>query len=284
MANPQKEHGYTAIANEIMDALIKVDLSGQQFKIALLIIRKTYGFNKKDDAVSLTQMMSFTGMGKIRCSQVVNQLQLMKILTVTENINGICKKYKLNKDFEEWPTVTENINRYRKTKSTVNVLRNRPLMKTLTTKDISTKDIFTKEKAQAPRIPDWIPINTFHEYLEMRRKIRKPLLEKSFTRFFSALKKLCDTTRATPEQILDQSILNSWQGIFPLKTAGGNGNGGIRTARSDPRDRSLQSREDAEVAAILAKREAAKQSARSDPGGNAKPNDAPDIRGVQLTG
>jgi phage replication O-like protein O len=282
VANPQKEHGYTAIANEIMDALIKVDLSGQQFKIALLIIRKTYGFNKKDDAVSLTQMMSFTGMGKIRCSQVVNQLQLMKILTVTENINGICKKYKLNKDFEEWPTVTENINRYRKTKSTVNVLRNRPLMKTLTTKDTITKDTITKDKAHAPVIPEWIPKNTFQEYLEMRRKIRKPLLEKSFSRFFSALKKLCDTTTASPEQILDQSIINSWQGIFPLKI-GGNGNGGIRTARSDPRDRSLQSREDAEVAAIIARREAAKQSARRDPGGDAKPDDAPDFSNAGLT-
>jgi phage replication O-like protein O len=282
VANPQKEHGYTAIANEIMDALIKVDLSGQQFKIALLIIRKTYGFNKKDDAVSLTQMMSFTGMGKIRCSQVVNQLQLMKILTVTENINGICKKYKLNKDFEEWPTVTENINRYRKTKSTVNVLRNRPLMKTLTTKDTITKDTITKDKAHAPVIPEWIPKNTFQEYLEMRRKIRKPLLEKSFSRFFSALKKLCDTTTASPEQILDQSIINSWQGIFPLKI-GGNGNGGIRTARSDPRDRSLQSREDAEVAEIIARREAAKQSARDHTGGNAATDDAPDFSNAGLT-
>ncbi len=129
-----------------MDALIKVDLSGQEFKIALLIIRKTYGFNKKDDAVSLTQMMGFTGMGKIRCSQVVNRLQLMKIITVTENINGIGKKYKLNKDFEKWDTVNENINRYRKMKSTVNVLINGPLMKTLTTKDTITKDTITKDK------------------------------------------------------------------------------------------------------------------------------------------
>lgn len=146
MASPQKENGFTAIANELMDALIKVDLSGQEFKIALLIIRKTYGFNKKDDAVSLTQMMGFTGMGKIRCSQVVNRLQLMKIITVTENINGIGKKYKLNKDFEKWDTVNENINRYRKMKSTVNVLINGPLMKTLTTKDTITKDTITKDK------------------------------------------------------------------------------------------------------------------------------------------
>lgn len=65
---------------------------------------------------------------------------------------------------------------------------------------------------------------------------------------------------------------------------GGNGNGGIRTARSDPRDKTLQSREDAEVAAIIARREAAKQSARRDPGGDAKPDDAPDFSAIGPTG
>jgi len=120
MANPQIENGFTKIANELLDALIASNISGQDFKIALLIIRKTYGFNKHEDAVSLSQMMQATGMGKIRCSQVVTRLQLMKILTVTENINGIGKKYKFNKDFEKWDTVKKNINRYQKVKPTVN--------------------------------------------------------------------------------------------------------------------------------------------------------------------
>ena len=65
---------------------------------------------------------------------------------------------------------------------------------------------------------------------------------------------------------------------------GGNGNGGIRTARSDPRDKTLQSREDAEVAAIIARREAAKKSARCNTGGDAVEDDAPDLPGVQLGG
>jgi phage replication O-like protein O len=145
MANPQKENGYTAIANSIMDALIAAALSGQDFRIALLIIRKTYGFNKCEDAVSLSQMMKATGMLKVRCSQVVNRLELMKILTVTENINGMCKKYKFNKDFDTWQTVNKNINCLEKTKGTVNKKRNRPLMKSVTTKDTLTKDTLTKD-------------------------------------------------------------------------------------------------------------------------------------------
>lgn len=66
-------------------------------------------------------------------------------------------------------------------------------------------------------LPSWLPEKTFIEYIDMRKKIKKPLLEKSYQRFFTNLKNLCDKTRASPEAILNQSIINSWQGIFPLK-------------------------------------------------------------------
>ncbi len=236
MASPQKEDGYTPIANAIMDALIATNLTGQEFRIAMLIIRKTYGFNKCEDAVSLTQMMAATGMSKIRCSQIINSLQLQKIVTVTQNINGILKKYKFNKDFEGWDTVTENCNSIGKMKSTVTEKRNAPLQKTVTTKDTLTKDTLTKDRTTlsdvviekenhtlfpAPFLfPQWIPENTFLEFVQLRKKLRKPLPAESYPRFFIKLKKLCDddtTGETTAELILDQSIVNGWQGIFELK-------------------------------------------------------------------
>ncbi|MCK9525865.1 MAG: replication protein [Limnochordia bacterium] len=140
MANPQIEDGYTRIANEILENLIAFDLSGQEVRVTLFVIRKTYGFRKTEDIISLSQVMDATGMSKVRASQVVNRLQLMKILTVTENINGVSKKYKFNKDFQTWLTVKENINRYGKPLRTVKEKRNRPLRKTLTTKETITKE------------------------------------------------------------------------------------------------------------------------------------------------
>jgi len=59
----------------------------------------------------------------------------------------------------------------------------------------------------------------------------------------------------------------------------GGQNVGIRTARSDPRDKALQSREDAECAAIEARWKAAKQSTGDNSGGDARENDAPDFQG-----
>lgn len=119
MANPQVENGYTRIANELMEVLIKTEMSGHCFRLTLLILRKTYGFGKKDDAISLTQMAKMSGLSKVRCSQIINLLELRKIVTVTEKCNGLVKKYRFNKDFETWTTITEKCNRIRKVKNTV---------------------------------------------------------------------------------------------------------------------------------------------------------------------
>ena len=83
-----------------------------------------------------------------------------------------------------------------------------------------------KERKQDLNIPDWVPEKTFLEYQNARKKKIKP---QSLTRFFGSLKKICDETRASPEDILNQSIVNGWEGIFPLKTGGNNGNGNRRT-------------------------------------------------------
>jgi phage replication O-like protein O len=104
----------------LLEALIRTSLSGQELKIALLVIRKTYGFNKKVDFISLTQMAKALACSKIRCAQVVKNLESMKILTVNENINGVGKSYRFNKDYSQWNTVNKNINRIEKTKQTVN--------------------------------------------------------------------------------------------------------------------------------------------------------------------
>ena len=47
MANPQLENGFTRIANEILEALSKAELSGSEFRLAIAILRFTYGMQKK---------------------------------------------------------------------------------------------------------------------------------------------------------------------------------------------------------------------------------------------
>ena len=252
MANPQKEDGYTAIANEIVEAIYKYPLSGHEFRMLLLIIRKTYGFQKTEDAVSLSQMMKALSLSKTRCSQVINKLQLQKIVTVTENINGIGKKYRFNKNFDQWATVHTRVNRYTKVKSTVTVLSNLPLHKSVSTKETITKETITKERGEVI-FPEWLPKNTFQEYITLRKSVKHPLPQESYPRFFKKLKKLADTSNSTPEEILDQSITNGWYGIFAIKKEGNNGSGNATFKRQIRTERDAINQAACDEADILAK-------------------------------
>lgn len=69
-------------------------------------------------------------------------------------------------------------------------------------------------------------------FIEFRKKIRKPMTDRAVELMIGKLEKL---TSSTPEQIeiLDQSIMNGWTGIFPLKKgAESNGSNGRNTVNS----------------------------------------------------
>lgn len=57
----------------------------------------------------------------------------------------------------------------------------------------------------------------FTDYVEMRKQIKKPMTSKAID---LAMKKLEDLSKGDNDvavQVLDQSVLNCWQGLFPLK-------------------------------------------------------------------
>ena len=67
------------------------------------------------------------------------------------------------------------------------------------------------------KIPDFINLKTWQAYLEMRKSIKKPLkTEHQFNLAISTLQKL-QSQGHNPNDVLNQSILNSWQGLFELK-------------------------------------------------------------------
>lgn len=215
MANPQCENGYTKIANEIMDNIILSELSGQAVRLMLFIIRKTYGFHKKSDRISLSQMSKAINAHRIRCSQITKGLVLMNILTVNENINGIGKSYSLQKDYEKWQTVNENINCYKKTNDTVNEnIKGGGLMKTLTTKDTilnNNKDTLTKDNTIIP-----IVSNVFQDVREHYARLKQHDITKytkdDYARTGRVIKLLLDRANNNNQQIMDCITWVSKQG------------------------------------------------------------------------
>jgi hypothetical protein len=72
-------------------------------------------------------------------------------------------------------------------------------------------------------IPEWIESKVWNGYEEMRKKIRKPMTDNARD---LCVKKLASLKRAghDPTDVLNEAILNSWQGIFAPKGERTNGN------------------------------------------------------------
>ncbi len=106
MVSPKKENGYTAIANEIMEALIKYSLPSSEMRCLLFVIRKTYGFNKKTDAISLSQFVRATSLNRravIRALNNLNQKNLIyKERGGVKNDTILTSKYRFNKHYNSW--------------------------------------------------------------------------------------------------------------------------------------------------------------------------------------
>lgn len=69
-------------------------------------------------------------------------------------------------------------------------------------------------------IPSWIDKEALEGFIEMRRLIKKPLTDRALSLALGKLKDFKDAGH-DPNAILDQSVFNSWQGLFPIKETNG---------------------------------------------------------------
>jgi phage replication O-like protein O len=108
MANPQRENGFTPISNEIMDALVKTRIPGQARQVLDFILRKTYGYNKPDDSISLTQFKNATGLSRSHVCRSVLLLIKMNLIVPIKGLSSPNKgtipatKYSFQKDYDLW--------------------------------------------------------------------------------------------------------------------------------------------------------------------------------------
>lgn len=102
MANPQKENGYTAIANELFEAIIAFRIPGEIRQVFDAILRKTYGYNKKEDAIANSQLVLLTGMKRQNVSRSLIRLVENKLVIKTDDKTGNGNILKINKDYSQW--------------------------------------------------------------------------------------------------------------------------------------------------------------------------------------
>ena len=134
------EDGYTRLANALYDELIGADLTKNQSKVAHAICRKTYGFGKKLDRISDSQLAQLTRLPRQKVNKAKNELLAMKVILREGSQIGP------NKNITEW-----NIEGCHYSGDNVTALVTKDVTKTVTRlspKQSHTKETITKEKKE----------------------------------------------------------------------------------------------------------------------------------------
>lgn len=229
------DDGFTRIANELLEAVMRAGLSQHQLLVFMAVMRKTYGFNKKSDWVSNEQLSELTGILPHKCSAAKSVLVKRGILTQTGRVIGI------NKTVSEWSSLP------------VKGTEKKPYLKKVTLPEsgkkslpesgnayypnqVNTKDKHTKDNkdninnppkspravsfdASAVQLPDWLSAEIWSSWVAYRRDLKKPIKsQQTVTQAINLLDR-CRLNGYAPEEIINRSIANGWQGLFEPKGA-----------------------------------------------------------------
>ena len=79
-----------------------------------------------------------------------------------------------------------------------------------------------KEDAQTTDLllPDWLDKTAWNNYRDYRKKIRHPMTEHAERLAINKLRTLMEAG-CNPTEVIEQSILNSWRGLFEIKSGKG---------------------------------------------------------------
>ncbi|HBC6251453.1 TPA: replication protein [Proteus mirabilis] len=112
------DDGYTRIANELLESLSCCNLTVRQLRVMLAIIRKTYGFGKKVDRISDSQLADVSGLSRQNVNKAKKELILMNYLIIEGNKIGV------NKEVSAWKNQSRDSVSNLKTKKVSNLETN----------------------------------------------------------------------------------------------------------------------------------------------------------------
>lgn len=222
---------YTQVPNVVIDDLA-AKLSDSAFKIYVVLIRKTKGWEQKRDAIAISQFCELTGKSKptvIKALDELCNLNLIKktrftkygneyelnlsfshdgmFIKFTSKKSLLVKKFYIKgkeilllsvKKFDTQQTLSKNTN----TNTNINKGENSKVKK------------FDPLKAQIPKHIDY---KIWCDFVAMRKQIKKPLSERATVLIINKLVKFGVSGNAS----LEQSIESGWSSVFQVKQNNG---------------------------------------------------------------
>ena len=107
LENPQLKDGFTSVANTIMEPICHTRLSGTDWDLLHFLWRKTYGWSKPSDAISLSQFCEGTGLSQAHVCRTIKRLLAMNVIFrhVARIGNSETATYEFNKRVWAWKSL-----------------------------------------------------------------------------------------------------------------------------------------------------------------------------------
>lgn len=102
MANPQKENGFTAFANELFEAMIQYPFQVSEMKVFMKVARDTYGWSRKKAQISYQEIAEASGLSRKQAYRACQQLLAKRVFFVQKTPDGRANILGINKNYEEW--------------------------------------------------------------------------------------------------------------------------------------------------------------------------------------
>ncbi len=100
MASPQAEDGHIDVANEIVEALARTNLSAYESRILWALWRKTWGWHRKEERITYGLFSQMTGILRRRCIATLNRLIARNI--IIKKKEGKKATWAFQKNYELW--------------------------------------------------------------------------------------------------------------------------------------------------------------------------------------
>lgn len=108
MVSPKIKDGHIDFANELAEFMARYRISGEEWQVLLVIMRKTWGWHKSWDRISLKQFWKATRMKKPSILRALNKLLSKNIISKRANKNP--HTWHINSHFDRWKIISKKAN------------------------------------------------------------------------------------------------------------------------------------------------------------------------------
>lgn len=98
---PQLEHGYTRIANGLIEGILRYPFTGGELKLVLAVIRSTYGWGRKERVLSVADLAGMAGLCHRHTKRLIQRLARDRVL-IKRPVTRLRVVMALNKEFSTW--------------------------------------------------------------------------------------------------------------------------------------------------------------------------------------